>query len=147
MAAALVGVSTHAQQAAQTQQPAQGPTFRTNTRLVVLTVTVKDKDGKPVEGLTPNDFVVTEDGERQEIAFAEFQRLPPPRPSGQVALGEATPDTAPTVTPPPTNAGAGAVTDAKISAGQPGDIRYRNRRLLVLYFDMTALPPPDLLRA
>jgi VWFA-related protein len=144
MAAALVGVSTHAQQAAQ--QPAQGPTFRTNTRLVVLTVTVKDKDGKPVEGLTPNDFVVTEDGERQEIAFAEFQRLPPPRSNGQVAVGEPTPDTPPTVTPPPTNAGAGAVTDAKISAGQPGDIRYRNRRLIILYFDMTALPPADLLR-
>jgi VWFA-related protein len=50
------------------------------------------------------------------------------------------------VTPPPTNAGAGAVTDAKISAGQPGDIRYRNRRLIILYFDMTALPPADLLR-
>jgi VWFA-related protein len=146
VASALVGVSIQAQQAAQTQQPAQGPTFRTNTRLVVLTVTVKDKDGKPIEGLTAKDFAVTEDGEPQEVAFAEFQRLPPPRPSGQVALGEAAPETPATVSPPPTNAGAGAVTDAKISAGQPGDIRYRNRRLIVLYFDMTALPPADLLR-
>src|SRR5215472_15083551 len=143
MVAALVGVSTHAQQVPQTQQPAAGPTFRTNTRLVVLTVTVKDKDGKPIEGLTAKDFVVTEDGERQEVAFAEFQRLPPPRPAGQVAVGEAAPEAPPTVSPPPANAGAGAVTDAKISSGQPGDIRYRNRRLIVLYFDMTALPPAD----
>ena len=146
MVAALVGVSTHAQQAAQTQQPAAGPTFRTNTRLVVLTVTVKDKDGKPIEGLTAKDFAVTEDGERQEVAFAEFQRLPPPRPAGQVTVGEAASEAPPAVSPPPANAGAGAVTDAKISAGQPGDIRYRNRRLIVLYFDMTALPPADLLR-
>ena len=30
-----------------------------------------------------------------------------------------------------------------ISAPSPtGDIRYRDRRLLVLYFDLTAMPPP-----
>ena len=147
MAAALVGVSTRAQQPAQTaQQPTQGPTFRTNTRLIVKTVTVKDKEGKPIEGLTAKDFVVTEDGEPQTIAFVEFQRLPPPRPTGQVSLGDAAPET-PTVSPPPANAGAGSVVDAKISSGNPGDIRYRDKRLIVLYFDMTAMPPPDLLRA
>jgi len=153
--AAIVGISTHAQQPAQTQpaaaaqtpQAPQAPTFRTNTRLSVQTVTVKDKDGKPIEGLTAKDFVVTEDGEAQAVAFVEFQRLPSPRPTGQVTVGEATPDATPAVSPPPANAGAGAVTDARISSGQPGDIRYRNRRLIILYFDMTAMPPPDLLRA
>jgi len=133
-------------------QPAtpQTPTFRSTTRLIVRTGTVKDKDGKPIEGLTAKDFVVTEDGEPQTIAFVEFQRLPALNvtSNGVVTIGDAPPDapTAP-VAPPPTNAGAGSPTDAKISAGQPGDIRYRNRRLLILYFDMTALPPPDLLRA
>jgi hypothetical protein len=29
----------------------------------------------------------------------------------------------------------------------PGDTRYRDRRLLVLYFDLTAMPPADQLRA
>jgi VWFA-related protein len=144
MAAAFVGVSTQAQQPAQT--PAQGPTFRTNTRLIVKTVTVKDKQGNPIEGLTAKDFIVTEDGEPQTIAFVEFQKLPPPRPTGQVSIGDAAPDT-PSVSPPPANAGAGSAVDAKISAGNPGDIRYRDKRLVVLYFDMTAMPPPDLLRA
>jgi VWFA-related protein len=132
------------------QATPQTPTFRSTTRLIVRTGTVKDKDGNPIEGLTAKDFVVTEDGEPQMIAFVEFQRLPAVNvtSSGQVTVGDALPDkpTAP-VSPPPTNAGAGSPTDAKISAGQPGDVRYRNRRLLVLYFDMTALPPPDLLRA
>jgi VWFA-related protein len=132
------------------QATPQTPTFRSTTRLIVRTGTVKDKDGNPIEGLTAKDFVVTEDGEPQTIAFVEFQRLPAVNvtSSGQVTVGDALPD-APTarVSPPPTNAGAGSPTDAKISAGQPGDVRYRNRRLLVLYFDMTALPPPDLLRA
>src|SRR4029079_1086708 len=39
------------------------------------------------------------------------------------------------------------VTETRISSSRPGEIRYRDRRLLVLYFDMTAMPPPDLLRA
>src|SRR3977135_4313939 len=51
------------------------PTFRSGTRLIVQTVTVKDKDGKPIEGLTAKDFTVTEDGEPQTIRFVEFQRL------------------------------------------------------------------------
>ncbi len=143
--AALVGAATHAQPQQQTSAQ-QTPTFRTNTRLSVQTVMVKDKDGKPIEGLTAKDFVVTEDGEAQAIAFVEYQRLPSPRPTGSVTVGEATPET-PLVSPPPASAGAGSVTDAKISAGQPGDIRYRNRRLIILYFDMTAMPPLDLLRA
>src|SRR5215467_2747101 len=138
-----------AQPAGQQATP-QTPTFRTTTRLIVRTGTVKDKNGNPVEGLTAKDFVVTEDGEPQTIAFVEYQRLPSVNiaSNGQVTIGDALPDapTAP-VSPPPANAGAGSVTDAKISAGQPGDIRYRNRRLIILYFDMNGLQPPDLLRA
>jgi hypothetical protein len=54
---------------------AQQPTFRSGTKLVVQTVNVKDKDGKPVEGLTARDFVVIEDGEPQAVSFVEYQRL------------------------------------------------------------------------
>src|SRR5688572_14558002 len=63
-------------QSAAAQQPAQ-PTFRTGTRLIVETVTVKDKEGKPVEGLTAKDFTLTEDGDPQTITFVEFQRVEP----------------------------------------------------------------------
>jgi VWFA-related protein len=134
------------------QQPAQQPaaTFRSTTRLIVQTVTVKDKDGKPIEGLTAKDFIVTEDGEVQTVSFAEFQRLPTVTiGSGQVTVGDA-PSAEPTAPVAPRPAAAGGVastTDARIASSPPGDIRYRNRRLLVLYFDLTALPPPDLLRA
>jgi VWFA-related protein len=150
--AAVTAAILSAQQPAAPAQQAtpQPPTFRSTTRLIVRTGTVKDKNGNPVEGLTAKDFIVTEDGEPQTIAFVEYQRLPSVNvaSNGTVTIGDAASDapTAP-VSPPPTNAGAGSATDAKISAGQPGDIRYRNRRLLVLYFDMTALPPADLLRS
>ena len=64
----------------QGQQP-----IRVTTHLVVEEVTVKDKNGKPMEGLTTNDFVLTEDGAPQTISFIEFQRLQAPSNSAEPA--------------------------------------------------------------
>jgi len=41
--------------------------FSTQTSLVNVAVTVEDAHGRPIDGLTPRDFVVTEDGRRQKI--------------------------------------------------------------------------------
>src|SRR5581483_6490412 len=117
-----------AQQAPQTSTDGIAK-FTSSTQLVVQMVTVKDKSGKVVEGLTAKDFTVTEDGKPQAIAFCEFQRLeeaaPPPPP----------------VAPPP--AGVAPPTRFQITPERPGDIRYRDRRLIALYFDMSAMPVPD----
>ena len=59
--------------APQGQQPPA--VFRGSTRLVVQNVYVKDKEGRPVEGLTEKDFVIFEDNQRQEIAFVEYQHI------------------------------------------------------------------------
>jgi VWFA-related protein len=140
----LVGVSPRAQQPAPTR-PQAAPTFRATTRLIVQTVNVKDKDGKPIEGLTVKDFIVTEDGEPQMVSFVEYQRLSTtPSANSSVVVADAAPST---VSPPVASSRVPSVTDVKIASGQPGDIRYRNRRLLVLYFDLTAMPPADLQRA
>ena len=48
-------------------------TLRVNAQLVVQTVTVTDKDGKPVEGLVADDFVLTEDNVLQTISVFEFE--------------------------------------------------------------------------
>src|SRR6185436_19147368 len=56
--------------------PAAGvPKFTSNTQLVVEIVSVRDKDGKPVEGLTAKDFIITENGVPQTISFSEYQKL------------------------------------------------------------------------
>jgi VWFA-related protein len=57
---------------------------------------------------------------------------------------------APAPVAPRPAAALGAVpsaTDVKITSSAPGDIPYRNRRLLVLYFDLTSMPTQDLQRA
>lgn len=131
----LAAPATHAQQqqpAAQQQQPF---TIQVNTQLVVQTVIVKDKDGKTIEGLTDKDFVVTEDNVPQTISVFQFQRLedklvPPPAPEPATAV----------VNVQPTN-------PAQIAKPPAGDTKYRDRRLLVLFFDMVNTFPPDQLRA
>jgi VWFA-related protein len=55
---------------AQTALPADAPQaqLRTTTRLVLLDVVVTDKSGKPVAGLTADQFTVTEQGKPQKIS-------------------------------------------------------------------------------
>jgi len=140
---ALVAILVSAGSASQPpQQPPPEntlPKFQSTTQLVVETVSVKDKNGKPIEGLTAKDFVVTENGQPQTVSFCEYQQLdntplPPPVPVVVAQLSDSK------AAPPP-------VTTTPIAPEAPGDIRYRDRRLLALYFDMTAMPVPDQLRA
>jgi VWFA-related protein len=52
------------------QAPAEIPgiTIRTNTRLVMVDVVVRDKKGQAVLGLKPEDFAVEENGKKQKVA-------------------------------------------------------------------------------
>src|SRR5437588_12856987 len=45
----------------------QRPIFRATTRLVEVSVVVHDRDGRPLAGLTANDFKISEDGKPQTI--------------------------------------------------------------------------------
>ncbi|MEO5922571.1 MAG: VWA domain-containing protein [Bryobacteraceae bacterium] len=108
------------------------PVFRTDTRLVVQQVTVKDKSGKPIENLTTKDFTISENGIPQTIAFLDFQQLEEVQP-------------APILTD--RVAAIPRLAHSAIAAERPLDLKYDNRRLLALYFDMSAMPPADQLRA
>src|SRR6266404_1521206 len=74
--ALLFSLISTAQQRPAAPTPAQDAaadvTFSSNTQLVIETVTVRDKSGKSVEGLTAKDFTITEDGAPQAIKFFEY---------------------------------------------------------------------------
>jgi len=132
----LAAVALYAQQIGQNAAPGGNgaATFTANTQLVVESVVVTDKKGSPIEGLTAKDFTVTENGVPQEIRFFEHQSLP-------LIPG------APTASEPEHIHIYDKLGRTQISREAPGDTRYKDRRLLALYFDMTAMPPGDQLRA
>lgn len=103
--------------------------FTSDTQLVVQLVTVKGKDGHIVEGLTAKDFTVTENGIPQVIKYCEFQKLL---------------DTGDTTAPVTT---VDATVRTQITPEPVGSIRYKDRRLIGMYFDMSAMPPADQIRA
>jgi VWFA-related protein len=130
-------VAASAQQIGQNSQPGNTgvATFTTGTQLVVETVVVTDKKGSPVEGLTAKDFTVTENGAPQEIRFFEHQKLPD-------SSARPAPRTEPEHIHIYDKLGL-----TRIASETPGKTRYKDRRLLALYFDMTAMPPSDQSRA
>lgn len=132
----VLGRGISAQQGAP-QQPTA--TFRATSDLIVQTVTVKDKAGRPVLGLTAKDFVVTEDGQPQDIALVEYEALDA-APAAAPALTTGT--RSPPVTAP-TSAVASTTPDV---VSVPGATAYRGRRLLVLYLDLSNMPFFDELR-
>ncbi len=134
-AISLLLTTTLLAQVGRNKDPQQeAPLFQANTQLVIETVNVKDKDGKPIRGLTAKDFVLTEDGAPQSIRFFEFQEL-----EDKVEPLVMGPETR--VAPLP------RLSHSQIAPEPPGDVRYRNRRLLAMYFDFTSMPMPDQLRA
>jgi VWFA-related protein len=120
--------------ASQTQ--AESYTLRLNSQLVVETVVVKDKQGTFIEGLTAKDFAVTEDGTPQTIRFCEHQQL--------TMAGSPLP-----VTPLDDEDLTIYRRLARTQIAPEGEDRthYKDRRLIALYFDMTAMQPQDQMRA
>ena len=112
-------------------------TFKATTQLVVETVVGQGQERQARRRLTAKDFIVTEDGAPQTIRFFEYQKLPEapaaPRPDAGCR--------------PARSAPFPSFRRTQIAPETPGDVRYRDRRLLALYFDMTAMPMPDQLRA
>ncbi len=72
----------------------QAPTFPSQLDLVTVDVIVTDKDGRPVEGLTADDFVLKEEGRIQSISSFDA-----------VAVHESTPTQAPWMARIATNQG------------------------------------------
>jgi len=111
-------------------------TLTAKAQLVVETVVVKDKQGKFIPGLSAKDFTVTEDGAPQTIRFCEHQDLA----AEEAPVAPAAPGTEQIKL-------YKQLTRTQIAPEAAENSRYKNRRLLALYFDMTAMRPADQMRA
>jgi VWFA-related protein len=134
----MAGAFAGAQQIGQNKPAGAGDNFTLTVKvqLVVEAVVVKDKDGKPIQGLTAKDFALTEDGAPQSISFCEHQAL----------AGHAEP--LPVAAPGSEDIKIyKRLTHTQIAPETVENGRYKNRRLLALYFDMSAMYPADQLRA
>lgn len=108
--------------------------FKSSSNLVLVTVYVRGKDGKPVPGLKAEDFTVVENGKPQAISVFEFQSLgddPTPAPAEKKLE----------VRPAPESARALESSPAETA------LRFKDKRLLVLYIDWTSMDPAQQLRA
>jgi VWFA-related protein len=117
--------------------------FSDTVQLVVVDVFAKDKNGHPIENLTAKDFTITEDGKVQDIKKCEYQEL---------KNDPITEPPAAALTPRPASAEAPkaevkAVTTTQITPAKAGEIKYQDKRLMVMFFDMTSMPINDQIRA
>jgi len=117
-------------------------TFRVGADLVVVDVSVRDKQGKPVQNLTQKDFTLTENGKPQEILMFAIediisQELKPPAEIATKLL----------VAPPKPAAESSKAGAATAPPPLPEPVNVRNKRWIVLFFDLTSLPTPELVRA
>lgn len=116
----------------------QTPTFTTGTRLVIVDLTARDKNGRPITTLKRDDVEVFEDGVRQEIKVFELQKL-----EGEALAPIAVDSKNPKVIE---EKAAISVKPAMV-APAPGTIKYQDKRLICLFFDMTSMDTPEQLRA
>ena len=117
-------------------------TLKTQTEVVLVNVTVRDKSGKFVKGLKAEDFTVLEDGKRQTIISIDAEN------TDAVVTAEAlkTPvlrNLTPTpASPPPTTAPAATAPAVPLSEND-----LKDRRLIVLFFDLGSMQPQEVARA
>jgi VWFA-related protein len=137
-ALALLCLAALAMQGQEPQQPVV--TFRVGADLVVVDVSVRDRQGKPIQDLTKKDFVLTEDGKPQEVQLFAIEDIISQefKPPAEI--------TSKLLVPPPKPA-TGVAPTQPVSAPPPEPVDVRNKRWIVLFFDLTSLPAPDLLRA
>jgi len=115
--------------AASPSQQQSDYVFRTGSELVLVNVTVRDKSGKFVQGLKPENFTILEDNKPQKVVSFDVENVDAV-PAADVAQVQALPETAPGPNPP-------------VSAADAAK-QFKDRRLIVLFFDLSAMEPDEI---
>jgi VWFA-related protein len=118
-------------------QQSTGFTLRTETDLVLVNVSVRDKNGDFVRDLKQSDFTVTEDNKAQQVVSFDVENTDaiPPATVEQTKLLDS-------LKKRPSAAEA-----AQSSAPPNPIVAFKDRRLLVLFFDLSSMQPDEIDRA
>jgi VWFA-related protein len=118
---------------AQQRNLPQNPTFvlRAQSNVVRIDVEVTDSSGKAIKGLRQDQFEISDDGKGQKISSFSYSDIE--------KVETATEENAKPIVVPVDNEGP-AATEAATDA-------VRDRRMIVLFFDMTSMETDDILRA
>ena len=125
-----------AQNASQAQQQPAAPApsqyrMHVTSELVLVNVVVRDKKGNLIRGLKKEDFTLTEDNKRQEISTFDYENVDELATAG---AAEAT-------------ATGTAATGGLLHASNAGALDARDRRLMLFFFDFSAMDPEQIERA
>jgi VWFA-related protein len=134
LAVALVCSSLPTRVIAQDQQSAQQQeyTFRVQSDLILVNVTVRDKNGNFITGLKPTDFTILEDNKPQKVVSFDLENVDA---IATQDVAQAKPLAGDAAQPAATPAAAGAAN------------QFKDRRLIVLFFDLSAMEPDEIDRA
>jgi VWFA-related protein len=117
------------------QQDQAEYTFRVESELVLVNVTVRDKNESFVRNLKPEDFTILEDNKPQKIISFDLENV------DAVAMQNLA-QAKPLPGEPAAPSSAPAATAPTNSADQ-----FKDRRLIILFFDLSAMEPDEIDRA
>ena len=103
-------------------------TFRSRTELVLVNVTVRDKNGSPVRDLKREDFTLLEDNKPQQVISFDLENT-------DAVLSTAATEAA-LLRPAPTK----SPDAASALATRP----LKDRRLIILFFDLSSMQPDEI---
>lgn len=110
-------------------------TYRVQSELVLVNVTVRDKNGNFVRNLKPGDFTIIEDNKPQKIVSFDIEDVDA---VANQNVAQAKP-LSELPSPAPSQPAANA---------QPNSLdEFKDKRLIVLFFDLSAMEPDEIDRA
>src|SRR3984957_16581755 len=116
--------------AASPSQQQSDYVFRTGSELVLVNVTVRDKSGNFVKGLKPENFTILEDNKPQKILSFDMENVDA-APALDVTQAK------------PLPAAPNGATSPELSAANVA-LQFKDRRLIVLFFDLSAMEPAEI---
>ena len=118
----------------ESQNPQSQFTFRLSTNLVLVNVVARDKQGNPVRNLQAQDFTVLEDGREQRITSFDSQNLDDVAEQAAHAPAEAT-------------AANNSAAPRNVLKAKDAQEVLNNKRVIVLFFDLSSMDADSLKRA